>query len=368
MPLDTDRIAGALLEGCKALIAKDMAPLHAALAASEARSAALEARLASIEARPDPDVAGAVEGAVEPLRVAMAQGEEVRAAIEARLAEQEARSAAVRPVEPPSLPDVPALVAEAVKAAVDALPKPQDGKDADPSEIVALRDELADVKAAIPEPVELPDLSGFATKAEVAEVRDSIPVVVEPKDFTAEIEAVRAAIPDAPDLSGFAMKADIPEPKDFTAEIAGITARLDALRMPEVINGKDGVGIADVKLNADREVIVKYTDGETKNLGNFDGRDGFGLEQFDVDYDGERTLKFGFRGEGRTAEHSVSVPLVIDRGIWKDGKTYERGDALTYGGDFWIAQGETGSRPGTDKTWRLAVRKGRDAKSDPVKR
>lgn len=379
MPLDADRIAAVLLEGCKALIAKAVAPLREENDGLRSLADSLTARVLELEGRPIPAL-------VTERALTMADVEAIKASWDDRHGEfaakveqaitlaEEARSAAVAVPEPPSIPDVPALVAEAVKAAVDALPPPQDGKDADPAEIAAIRDEIADVKASIPA---APDLSGFTTLDVVAgmlasgitrlkseteetldrfamkeEVEAAIAGIPSPKDYGPEIEAVKAAIPTLPepmDTSAFATKTEIAE-------------AVEAIRLPDPVPGKEGRGIADVKLNDDREVIVKYTDGETKNLGSFDG---LGFDDLSVE-DGEREFTVVFARGAEVKRFPLSKDVVIDRGIWKEGSGYVRGDGLTYAGDYWIAQEPTTSRPGTDKTWRLAVRKGRDAK--PVTR
>jgi len=60
------------------------------------------------------------------------------------------------------------------------------------------------------------------------------------------------------------------------------------------------------------------------------------------------------------------VPLVIDRGVFRADGLYDKGDGVTFGGSFWIAQTETAARPGEGNTdWRLAVKKGRDGKDKP---
>jgi len=58
------------------------------------------------------------------------------------------------------------------------------------------------------------------------------------------------------------------------------------------------------------------------------------------------------------------VPIVLDRGVYSDGKTYYKGNGVTWSGSFWIAQDETsGVKPGTGATaWRLAVKRGADGK------
>jgi len=69
---------------------------------------------------------------------------------------------------------------------------------------------------------------------------------------------------------------------------------------------------------------------------------------------------------GQITKHAARVPLVIDRGVFRAEALYDKGDGVTFGGSFWIAQTETAARPGEGNTdWRLAVKKGRDGKDKP---
>ncbi len=61
-------------------------------------------------------------------------------------------------------------------------------------------------------------------------------------------------------------------------------------------------------------------------------------------------------------EWHFTIPAVIDRGIYKAGLTYAKGDGCTFGGGFWIAQVEITAKPAEGPDWRLAVRRGRDGK------
>lgn len=101
-----------------------------------------------------------------------------------------------------------------------------------------------------------------------------------------------------------------------------------------------------------------------------DGRDALGFDDMEVeqDEDGRVTLRF-LRGE-LVREFPLCFPVFVDRGTFKEGETYERGNGVSWGGSFWIARkaGELG-KPGTGDDWRLAVKKGRDGrdgkKGDP---
>lgn len=87
------------------------------------------------------------------------------------------------------------------------------------------------------------------------------------------------------------------------------------------------------------------------------GKDALPLEDIEITQDGRNvTLKLG------PVERTIKLDTVLDKGVWKD-EVYEKGDAVTYGGSLWIAQSdEQEGAPGTCKSWRLAVKKGRDGK------
>lgn len=98
-----------------------------------------------------------------------------------------------------------------------------------------------------------------------------------------------------------------------------------------------------------------------------DGRDAFDLENIDIALaDDERKLTLAWvRGEERV-ERSVILNYPIYRGVYKHGEKYQRGDTVTFGGSTFTAIRETDSKPETDDSWKLSVKRGRDGK-DGVK-
>lgn len=137
-------------------------------------------------------------------------------------------------------------------------------------------------------------------------------------------------------------------------------------------DGKDGVGLADALIDKDGSLILTMTDGRTKNLGPVhgndgapgkDGADGLGFEHMNVEQVNERTLSFLFRRDAEEAEVSVTLPVPIYRGVFKEGETYERGDLVTWGGSLHHCDEAKGMKPGgPDSGWTLAAKKGRDGK------
>ena len=96
-----------------------------------------------------------------------------------------------------------------------------------------------------------------------------------------------------------------------------------------------------------------------------DGADGLGFEDLEVFQKDERNIIIKFVREGKVKEFGLSFPVLIDRGVFKSDNFYARGDGVTYAGSFWICQKEKpSSKPGEDGSWRLAVKRGRDARGE----
>lgn len=93
-----------------------------------------------------------------------------------------------------------------------------------------------------------------------------------------------------------------------------------------------------------------------------DGEDGLGFDDMNLEHDGERKFTFVWEREGKERRKEFTLPVVIDRGVFKEGQTYQTGDGVTWAGSYWIAQAQTVEKPGT-ADWRLAVKKGRDGKN-----
>lgn len=95
-----------------------------------------------------------------------------------------------------------------------------------------------------------------------------------------------------------------------------------------------------------------------------DGLDALQLEDFDLTIsDDGRTVTLSLQQGDRRIERSLQFPVVIDRGVYSEGSSYAKSDAVTFGGSLWIAQKDTPEgKPGLSTDWRLAVKKGRDGK------
>jgi hypothetical protein len=154
---------------------------------------------------------------------------------------------------------------------------------------------------------------------------------------------------------------------DDVAPLIEETTAKAVAALPKPRDGKDGIGLAGALIGRDGNLVVTLSDGTTKDLGRVVGKDGdpglagLGFDDLAVTHDGERGFTFAFvRGDQRR-EFAFTLPVVLDRGVFKEGNEYKSGDGVTWGGSFWIAQKDTADKPGTD-AWRLAVKKGRDGK------
>jgi hypothetical protein len=236
-----------------------------------------------------------------------------------RVAELEAREAPTAP----ELPDIAAMVDEAVAA----LPAPEDGKS-----------------------VTVEDLTPIVTEA-VALAVDALPTPEDGKSV--DPEAVRAMVADA---------------------VAALPV------------AKDGVGLAGLLIDRDGGLNATLSDGTIHGLGRVVGkdvdmielermvremvdaiprpRDGFGLDDFDTKMleDG-RTVLLTFTAGDLEYSHELHFPVMLYRGVYREGEGYQHGDVVTWAGSLWHAERATGAKPGgPDGDWQLAVKKGRDGK------
>jgi hypothetical protein len=141
-------------------------------------------------------------------------------------------------------------------------------------------------------------------------------------------------------------------------------------------NGKDGAGLADALIDHEGTLVLTFTDGTVKSLAKVVGRDGLdgkdgkdgeagpiglGFDDLDLSlHEDGRTVLMSFERGDTKQTFELGFPVVLDRGVFKDGEAYEKGDAVTWAGSLWIAQEPTTEKPETGKGWRLAVKRGRD--------
>lgn len=92
-----------------------------------------------------------------------------------------------------------------------------------------------------------------------------------------------------------------------------------------------------------------------------------GLGDFSVEFDNERTITLVVEKDGQTSKFPIRLPTMLDRGVWRAG-SYQKGDAVSFGGSLFIAQRDTEDKPETGDAWRLAVKRGRDGSEGKIGR
>jgi hypothetical protein len=78
-----------------------------------------------------------------------------------------------------------------------------------------------------------------------------------------------------------------------------------------------------------------------------------------------RTFSFTMvKSSGDRIVKQVAMPVLIYRGIWKDGENYARGDSATRDGSMWVLMvDQQKGMPGEkDSGWTLATKRGKDGR------
>nr|DAI99697.1 MAG TPA: hypothetical protein [Caudoviricetes sp.] len=219
----------------------------------------------------------------------------------------------------PELPDIGAMVSEAVAA----LPLPQDGKSVTPEDVRPLLQEL--VTAAVGE-IPVP-----------RDGKDYDPAVLKQAVDDAVADAVAALPPaqDGRDALHLEIQPFIDEGKSYTRG-SYATHNGGLWRAYEKTHGMrgwecivDGVSDVDISMNGQRNFIVTVN-----------------------------------RASGTSEKKSFDIPTMVYRGVFKSGDEYLPGDTVTWGGSLWHCDEQTQDKPGEtgSKGWTLAAKRGRDGR------
>jgi collagen type III alpha len=171
----------------------------------------------------------------------------------------------------------------------------------------------------------------------------------------------------APGLKGD--KGDTPTAEEVESIIAKMMPQMIEKRLSEVV--EKAIENATPSIIARTAVLVPPgrdgvpgrpgTPGEDGKDG-IDGKDGETIIGIHTEQRSAREYEFVIKTSAGEHRAPVSVPAILDAGVHRTGQSYAKGDGVTHGGNFWIAQRDNNDLPGKSDAWRLAVRKGRDGK------
>jgi hypothetical protein len=216
--------------------------------------------------------------------------------------------------------DLPAEVAKVradLIAMVEAMPKPQDGRDGKdgesvPADVVQrmVDDAVAAAVAAIPKPQ-----NGVDGKPgpEGKDGRDAL-----------QLEILPAVDPERR------------YPRNTYARHAGGLIR--------AFRDTDAITLAEIEKSG-WEVVLE----------------GIADEAEETTDEGRTIRRMTTYTSGKRLCREIKTACMLDCGVWRPETQYEKGDVVSWGGSMWIAQQDTSDKPET-AAWRLSVKKGRDAK------
>jgi len=232
----------------------------------------------------------------------------------------------------PVEPDLEAI------AALVRLPEVKDGKDAEPVDL----DALAKAAAAL---IVLP---------EVKDGKDAEPV---------DLEAV-AALVKIPELPVIDLKA-----------IASEAAAL--IPVPEVRQPQDGRDALHLEIlpsieeakTYPRNTYAKHDGGLWRSFEQTSAMRGWeciveGLKAVSVTQDGDREFSVSLaKSSGAEVVQKFALPIQIYKGVHRDGEKYDAHDNVTWAGSQWTStKSENTDKPGTNDSWTLCVKAGRNGK------
>lgn len=244
------------------------------------------------------------------------------------------------------------LAIKSLNDRLDSLPEP---KETDISDLVQRVDEAI---KAIPTPQDGKSVTLDDVRPELQKMVDAIELPKPPsiEDIQPVIDAGLAeavkALP-APDISELVNRVD-----DAIKAIP--TAEQVALAM----EGMFSKWALDFERKADG-VLQRAVDKMPVPKDGKDGRDALDIEDFDISLaDDGRTVTLSLKRGDDVVEKSVKLATILDRGVYSEDATYEKGDAVSYGGSLWISQKDAPEgKPGVGEDWRLAAKRGRDGKT-----
>lgn len=242
-----------------------------------------------------------------------------------------------------------------LQKAIESIPEPKNGVDGKSITAEDVRPMIAEMVEALPKPQDGKSVTLEDVRPLIDEAVKAIPV---PKDGkSASIDDVLPAITEKIEEKW----AEMPKPEPGAQGEKGEAGK-DALEL-EIQPS------ADFQKTYPRGTYALHKGGLIKSYMQTNGEKGWetvlnGVACVDFEQVDERTVKMAcVMTDGTRKESDFDVPAVIDRGVFREETKYLKGDGCTFGGSYWIAQKSSPEgKPGQSDDWRLAVKKGRDAR------
>lgn len=326
------------------------------------------------------EIANLIADSVVPLRDEIKELRQALSEVKSARPERGEKGADGKDGASVTVDDVSPLIAELVGKAVAEIPAPKDGIDgkdgANGADGISVSkedvDEMVDKRVA-------EYVSQIAVPKDGADGRDAEPIDV--KEVVAEI----LAGDELKTLVDLHVAESVPAvvAKHFEANPVqhGKDGRdgKDGDRGPEGqrgekgLDGRDGLDVKDLFRADGGRLLAVMSDGTTKDLGEFvgkdgrdgangkDGRDGVGIEDADAAVeDGEAVVRF-MRDGKIVKEIRYPLPTLGHIGFWGAGMSAKAGELTTHDGHLWLAKCATSEAPNyQSKDWQLCARKGAD--------
>jgi len=278
------------------------------------------------------------------------------------------------------------LVMVETKAAVVAPPV----EIPDPVDLLPVLERIAATEARISV------LGDIRDRLVVVETKSAVPITVVPQELPAPVDvspilerlaALEARLDTIGDLrdrvvtveTKMAQPLPVVDVSDVRERLSAVEADLKVVRVPAfdaapLLEKHDALG-AEVSALRERVAVAETRqfipgpmgrDGQPGRDGKdgTNGTDGVGYDDLAVEQIDERTIAVkAMRGLQVRELGTFVFPVEIYRGVYIEGKTYDRGDGVTWGGSEWHCNETTTTKPGDgSKAWTLKVKRGRDGK------
>jgi hypothetical protein len=194
----------------------------------------------------------------------------------------------------------------------------------------------------------LKNIGDLRDRVVVMETKSSTVVPVDLTDVREKLATVETELRTLPKAAATDVSPLLEKFEALGTEVNALRERVAVAEMRQLIQGPPG---------HDGRDGIPGRDGK-------DGLDGLGWDDLNVSQVDERTFTVKcLRGLQVKELGTLTFPVQIYRGVYVEGKTYDKGDGVTYGGSEWHCNETTTTKPGDgSKSWTLKVKRGRDGK------